>query len=76
MSKKRHGVSDYALLRYIEVQHGIEITSLRAMVSRRADAGGKPCEGMKSLRVGGLRFHISGGTVCDVAPADAEPDET
>lgn len=60
----RPHVSDFALLAFLEAEHGVDIDWLRQAVADRVH--GAPCDGMHCVGHQGLRFHLSGGTVVAV----------
>lgn len=79
MKKPRVGVSDFALLQFLEVEHGIPIDWLRASIRARLHEVPAVPEGMAQVTAGNLRLHVSGGTICGVSrslPPTSEGDET
>ncbi len=79
MTRPHVGVSDLALLQFLEVEHGIPIDWLRASIRARLHEVEAVPEGMAQVTAGNLRLHVSGGTICGVSrrlPPTGEGDET
>ena len=57
-------VSDYAILKFVEAEFGIDVDWLRNAIAERART--TAVTGMTRVDHEGLRFHLSGGTVVSV----------
>jgi hypothetical protein len=71
------GITDHAVLRYMERVHGLDIAAIRAMIrddmGRGFEAGERLGAGRYAVRTGSAVYVVAGQWVVTVLPAGAGP---